>query len=183
MIDQPFFGLGALYILSVTLYITHGSAIFWDGALYYLSVTLYITHGSAIFGMGALCILSDTFYMTQSPSQSYIRLLPFLSRSTRNRPSSCLKGKAPFPVRNLASFRVRTASSGIAASASTKGCAAGALRRQAVPLMTMTSVTLPILRSWFIVCKSDASQCIADQDMLLLLIVIPVIPESPSHSC
>ena len=47
----PFFGLGALYILSVTLYITHGSAIFWDGGplyfkchLLYDPVTLPILH-------------------------------------------------------------------------------------------------------------------------------------------
>ena len=71
-----------LYILTVALYILivwhPWLSRFYRGmgALYILSVTLYITHGSAIFGMGALCILSGTFYMAQPPSQSYIRLLP-----------------------------------------------------------------------------------------------------------
>ena len=53
---QPFFGMGALYILIVTFYNTHGSAIFWDGALYNSNVTRF----------------SSVIVWGRSPSQSYI---------------------------------------------------------------------------------------------------------------
>ena len=59
----------------------------------------------------------------------------------------------------------------------------GSVRRKHWSYGEQAPVTLPILLSWFIVCMSDDSQCIADQDMFLLLLVIPVIPESPCQSC